>query len=328
MTQYKILLFALMLSFVACDTVVDVDIPDEPPRLVANAFLMADSAVVLELTQSQSILSNAPLQPVSGATAILLENDREVATLEELNSGNYCADFTPKVGNQYTLRISKGGYESVEATTSVRPAVVIQALEVDTVVSFYDGYDNNSDSIFTQRDVRINEARLTFSDPAGERNYYEVTVYRYQTYWEEVLNDQGEYVESKPMRTLAPLYLRSDDSALTGAGDDFVEGDGGEAYGQVLSFSDDFFNSKTYTFRFIPEYYVDYYSQESSQDYKIYVTLRSIDEGRYRYLRSVDLQYENDGNPFAEPVQVYSNVANGFGIVSGSSASQVTVDLR
>ena len=61
---------------------------------------------------------------------------------------------------------------------------------------------------------------------------------------------------------------------------------------------------------------------------RLYVILSTVSEGQYRYTRSVDLQYENDGNPFAEPVQVYTNVENGFGIMAGSSASQVVVDLE
>lgn len=321
--SYKIvLLFAASLT--ACETVVDVDIPDEPPRLVVNAFLQADSAVVLELSQSQSILSNAPLRPVGGATAVLLEGDQLVTTLEEIpESGTYFSDFTPSVGKSYTIQVSKAGFEAVEATTLVRSPVAIQAIEVDTTLLLYT-YDNG-DSIVTERNVTIDEVRLTFDDPASERNYYAVMAYRYQIYWQEIYDAQNRYVRTDTVRGLIPLYLRSDDSALTGAGDDFLSGDD-VAYGQTLSFSDDFFNGKTYTFQFRPDYY-SYYEQ-SDEENEIYITLRTIDEGQYRYFRSVDLQYENDGNPFAEPVQVYSNVENGFGIVSGSSASQVVVNFE
>ena len=325
MTQHKILLLALAMGSVACDTVVDVDIPEEPARLVANSFLMADSAVVLQLTQSQSILSNASLQPVSGATAILLEDGQEVTTLEETNEpGIYRSGFIPTVGRDYTLRVSKTGYEPVEATTSVRPAVAIERIEVDTLV-FVSTYPSG-DSLITERNVTIDQARLTFSDPASERNYYEVIANRYQTYWEDVFDAQGEYVRTDTVRALTPIFLRSDDPALSGTSDEFTGGEDAAVYGEVLSFNDDFFNGKTYTFQFVPDYY-SYYQSEENKD-EIYVMLRSVDEGQYRYFRSVNLQYENDGNPFAEPVQVYSNVENGFGIVSGSSASQVTVSLE
>ena len=39
----------------------------------------------------------------------------------------------------------------------------------------------------------------------------------------------------------------------------------------------------------------------------------------YLFNRSLQLHYENQNNPFAEPVVIYSNVTNGRGIASGSS---------
>ncbi len=83
-----ILAFILILS-AACETVVDVDIPNAPPRLVVEAYLQADSAVAVSLTQSQSILTNRELSFVSGATVTLLEDGATVATLEVSGNEGY-----------------------------------------------------------------------------------------------------------------------------------------------------------------------------------------------------------------------------------------------
>ncbi len=314
-------IFALMLG--SCETIVDVDIPNEPPRLVANAFLQADSAVVVELTQSQSILTNADLKSVAGATVTLRGEAQPVATLEESTTpGVYFSTFTPAVGSTYTLRVSKDGFEPVEATTFIAPPVPIRSIAVDTSV-FINRYLNFEDSLITDRNVVVDEIRLIFDDPANEQNYYEVSVYRFVVQIQPRYDDENNFIDNDTVRYFSPIYLRSDDPAIAGGESDPLEGSS-DFFGTDLLFNDDFFNGKQYSLRFRPEQYGFYDDSEP----QLYVILRTIDEAQYRYLRSVDLQYENEGNPFAEPVQVYSNVENGYGIVAGSSASRVVVDLE
>lgn len=317
-------LITLALSFSACETIVDVDIPDEPPRLVANAFLQADSMVVVELTQSQSILVNSDLKSVRGATVSLLEEAQPVATLEESEApGIYFSTFAPSVGRTYTLRVSKDGFEPVEATTFIAPPVTIRSVEVDTSV-FINSYVNFEDSLITERNVTLDEIRLSFDDPASERNYYEISAYRYDLQIQSRYDSEGNLIDTDTVRYFRPLYLRSDDPAISGGESDPLEGES-DFYGIALLFNDDFFNGKQYSLRFSE---AQGFGFSSGYEPQLYVVLRTIDEAQYRYLRSVDLQYENEDNPFAEPVQVYSNVENGFGIVAGSSASQVVVDLE
>ncbi|MGB3849957.1 MAG: DUF4249 domain-containing protein [Tunicatimonas sp.] len=312
------------LAFSACEMVVDVDVPNPPSRLVANAFLQADSIVVVELTQSQSILTNAELKSVSGAVVTLLEETQLVATLEESEtSGIYFSTFTPSVGKTYTLRVSKDGFESVEASTFIAPPVAIRSVELDTTV-FLNTFLNFEDSLVTDRRVNIKEARLTLDDPGEERNYYEVSVYRNELQLLPRFDDEGNYSGDDTVRYLRQQTLRSEDPVVANTASDPLLGESG-FYGTTLSFNDDLFNGKSYTLRFIPEVYG--FSFEGSEG-RLYVILSTVSEGQYRYTRSVDLQYENDGNPFAEPVQVYTNVENGFGIMAGSSASQVIVSLE
>jgi hypothetical protein len=50
------------------------------------------------------------------------------------------------------------------------------------------------------------------------------------------------------------------------------------------------------------------------------VELYHVPEAYFRYLKSYQFASENNGNPFAEPTNVYSNVKNGYGIFSIISA--------
>lgn len=58
-----------------------------------------------------------------------------------------------------------------------------------------------------------------------------------------------------------------------------------------------------------------YFSSDSIN--KLYFELITLSEDAYHYMRTVLLQQEANLNPFAEPVLVYSNVKNGFGIFAG-----------
>lgn len=315
------LLASLIILLAACETVVDVDIPDETSRLVPNAFLEDGQPMVLRLTQSQSILTNRPLQAVSGAAVTVQEEDgEEINLIEEPETpGVYYAARRAVAGERYTLSITKDGFESAEATAFIRDPIAIEALDYDTTVTRY-RYDYG-DSIVVGEDIDISEMRITFDDPAAERNFYELAVIIRQSYVETVYDEEGNPFTDTVVYYIQQ-YLESDDPAFAGSQGDFVEGEDA-VYGELLTFSDEFLNGDRYTLRFKPQIY--FYGEGDSRT--VLVVLRTISEERYLYFQSADLQYYNDGNPFAEPVQVYSNVSNGFGIFAGFSADSVKVEF-
>jgi hypothetical protein len=55
-----------------------------------------------------------------------------------------------------------------------------------------------------------------------------------------------------------------------------------------------------------------------------------LTEPGYRYLKSLDDQQDGqeEGNFLAQPVKVYSNVANGYGIVAGMYAKRITCKVK
>ena len=51
--------------------------------------------------------------------------------------------------------------------------------------------------------------------------------------------------------------------------------------------------------------------------------LRNLNYEFYIYNWSVYNFYRNQNNPFSEPVQVYTNIKNGIGIVGASSETKI-----
>lgn len=318
---------------VACETVVEVDILQEPSKLVVNSLMRTDQPVSAQVSLSKSVLDNSDLSSVAGAEVVLLEEGTVVATLEENEntsiSGFYTSSFLPTAGNNYTLQVGKSGYESVEANAYIPPPIPIQSISYDTSV-FINTYQDG-DTTIVDRAINIDEIRLTFNDPAGEKNYYEIGLLRYSTQYIYQHDEQGNIVFdslNNPViidstQNLFPGRLASDDPLLN-SGDSFLE-DGGSVYNSYFTFSDDFINGKSYTFRFQPD--GDFFHNQSDEN-RYVVTLHTISEEQYLYFNSSDLQNETVGNPFAEPTPVYNNVENGFGIFAGYSSDQVTLEFE
>ena len=55
--------------------------------------------------------------------------------------------------------------------------------------------------------------------------------------------------------------------------------------------------------------------------------LKHVSKEYFQYYTTMEKQVENEGNPFGEPVIIYSNIENGFGIFAGSTISTATIEL-
>ena len=57
------------------------------------------------------------------------------------------------------------------------------------------------------------------------------------------------------------------------------------------------------------------------------VELWSLSESQYYSWKSSFLYHEANNDIYAEPVQLYSNVKNGLGVISASSVARDTINL-
>ena len=344
----NLLLGLVFLATVACETVIEVDLPEESPRLVVNSFIGTDAPVTVKLSQSKSILDNTRPPLVSGAEVVLLEEGEIVATLEEVPDpyednpvnqpnpdlkGFYTSSFIPSAGKNYTLQVTKSGYEPVEAKAYVLPPVPIQEVTYDTTVTAY--YTIGEDS-FLVRKIDFNEIQLSFTDPVDEQNYYQLRVLEYYMRYDYLIDEQGNYVLDEQGNNIIVDSIQLSSSASITSSDPLFTQDesffgdneeiSSEAYGYSFTFTDDFINGKSYHLKFRPN--SSYYHNEGYDPPYLVVSLYTISEAQYQYVTSNKLQYENEGDPFAEPVQVYNNIENGFGIFAGYSSDQVVLNLE
>jgi len=325
MKKFLPIVYFCSLALLSCETTVDVDIPRNNNRLVVNAILEADSSVRVNLSQSRFSLDNDPIKPIEGAEVTLFEDGQAVAQLEETDAeingeqGWYISSFTPRAGRRYSIQAAKGGFQTVEAETFIADPVGISDLQYDFLlldqVVIIDGVPD------TFRQKELQNVSFLIDDPAGEDNYYEVIMYQEATQYLREFNGM-EPVIYDTVHRLLETYLSSDDPLFTD--NDLLDSDG-YFYGSSLIFSDETFNGRNYRIEF--QYQGSSgFSEDGSLKYMVF--LRSLNREQYLYTRSLQLQRETEGNPFAEPVPVFNNVVGGYGIFTGFSQHAETIVLE
>lgn len=285
-TLFCILIAGIMIS--SCEKILDVDLPDSDRRIVINSIFNTDSVFEVNLSKSLHVLDNNQMLFLPGASMKLYENDVFIDSLIYIENGNYTTDdFFPSAGKKYRLEVDYLGLNHASAENSIPDDIEI--LSVDTM------------SVKRNDENKI-KCTLKFKDPSGS-NYYVLKAYRYFRY--------DNYELGTTDSSFSYIYIDSDDPV--------IDTDGG-LMGEII-FTDELFNDKEYNlYLYISEWDVCNYDMSSDSAY-VYFQLRSVSPEYFYYTKSLNQYYNTHGNPFSEPVQVYSNVKNGFGIFAGFSNS-------
>jgi hypothetical protein len=283
----KQLVYFLLFGLCACDLVVDVDIPLSPNQLTINSLFGPDSTWLVMLTNNRHILNDSSFQGVEDAVVMIVEDGAVADTLVHETNGIYRSHARPTVGKEYQLIARTGTSEITTGHSTILKPEVVTKVELIKGVATGHGRLNN----------KIN---VTFADKSPELNYYQIIV---KTVYEQIDFQQYEKVLSFPVF----VRLESDDPAIQNQIINQYEG---------VVIKDVLFNGKEVTLSFkTPE-------NDLFQEGAVVVSLRTLSPEYYRYKTTAALQEHTSGDPFAQPVNVYSNVKNGYGIFAGFSQSE------
>lgn len=282
----KLIVFLLVLS--GCEVVVDVNIPFDHSSLVVNSLFNPDSVFNAFVSRDQYILDTLIVTPViDDALVIVYENNVAIDTLN-FAGYYYRSDRKPLPGVEYEFRVSAPNFEPVSAR-STAPA----GPSIDDVFIGEEIYDEGR----TTMDIRVR-----FKDDGAVENFYEITVETVKEY----LSGDGSLVH------YTDYSLLESDEAYNAADDQL------DRYSLV--WKDILFNGKDADLSF---HTID---ARVSDAQSLIVRLKTISKDIYQYRSTVEVQDFTSGNPFAQPVSVYNNIQNGFGIVGGFS--QTTFERR
>jgi len=131
---------------------------------------------------------------------------------------------------------------------------------------------------------RTDQAELTFTDPAGVDNYYEVAIFIIERFEDEMYPSN--------------VYTMTFDPNLK------------EGFGDSFLLTDETFDGKEY--KILLDY--DSYWQDN-QNIEVYAVFRTVTRDYYLYALSAHNQESaEDFGFFAEPVSIFSNIENGLGV--------------
>ncbi|TDH21280.1 DUF4249 domain-containing protein [Segetibacter sp. 3557_3] len=301
-------ILAFFITFVfACEKTVTVDVPVEPRKLVLNGLIRNTTAFRVTVSQSAGILDFTTTDSFRLKTALvqLYENDVLRDTLVyDSTSEVYTTrrNVTARQGNKYKLVVAAPDFSPAEAETrSPLPTPIISVRRTPNAKKDADG---NS----------LDEVRIVFKDDPLKTNFY---LFRFR----------------RPVSSgnLTPAYngigcMRSSDVDIERRNNnDPVDSD--NCINQQFFMTDvNFAGREKEVVLFINHADLQpYVTQLTNRAYRPFFELQSITEDHYKYLRSYYTYRDADGNPFAEPVLVYNNVINGYGIFAAFDVARDSI---
>ncbi len=302
----KIILLGVIITTIllaGCVKILNDELKSKETKLVLNAAISPDSMYTVNVSHTFNIFedeSENNLPFIDSAAVQLFEDGSFVSNLQNTGAGYYInPGFFPQTGKEYKVEVSYGSYPSIESTASIPKVVPIKNFDTLTIQTT-DEYEGNHLQFV---------GNLTYDDPPGEANFYQLSC---RIIYVDFNDETHEYEQ----------YIRP-----TEKNQRFFDGysiDG-------LLWSDKLTDGKEVSFEFI---YFDSYEygkkailyQEQGQ---FIFYFKSISKAYYTYLKSMHVYSESGGsdNPFSEPVVIYSNVKNGYGIMGGYNQDTTSIKL-
>ncbi len=158
-----LIIFGFVFLLVSCTDVIDVEVPEAPPRLVVEASIDWEKSTPgneqsIALSMSTPFFDNLNSTAVTGASVKVTNNSsNQEFEFSDMGNGTYTTNsFVPIVNQSYTLEVVYSG-ETYTAEEVLTPVVDIDEISQARVGGFDD------DAL---------EVDIFFNDPPDEENFY------------------------------------------------------------------------------------------------------------------------------------------------------------
>ena len=289
MNKFILILAGLTaLTVVSCRKEIKYKGDAEDPLVVVNSIMEADSVIKIHVEQSRFFLdpqfSSSDYWITNATVTLTVAGSGQVYTQTSSDAdGNYVFPITALAGESYAVSVSHPDFPTVTSTTLVPAAVTINTVDTSSYL------DVNG--------VKIMKALVKWNDAPGKDFYVLKTSIKEMS--------TGNIYLDIPVGSLDPGM---DDLSSTEPGDE-----SSYSYYPNLFFTDEFFDgqSKTLDIRISQSF------STLDSDHRLQIHLYRVTEETYKYLISVRKFQYADGDIFSEPVKVFSNIKNGYGIFGG-----------
>jgi len=278
----------LLLILASCEEVSKIYVPYDGDKIVVNSFIQPDSLVYIRVTQSKQIRDSGNL------TFPELQN--AVVTLTE--------DGVALPAPRWKILNGRGYFVSSAAAKAGKSyRITVAAKDLDAVAAA----DSTParpmvSNISAQSDV--SRLRFTIQDDPNTRNYYRIRFFR------------ADEINGVLVRNIKDTIRCRLDPAFSNNLIDML----GDTYFSDITITDRLFTNS------VSSFILQTQGRLKSSGYLI-LEVSGLTEGAYKYLQATsDQRQGEEGIDFAlDPVNVYSNVENGYGIVAGINAVSLSV---
>lgn len=336
MLEIKNRLFAFLLLLIllssSCTKVISVDENYHHSRLVLNSiFDVETDSLEVFVSESRSVSGyDVDYAKVSDAEIYLYENSVALGRLSLSECSELDSHYSLGYGSRYILN---GAHLDASANYTIRYVHPTMGI-CEASSEFPTKVEVSKVSLGVEPVMIYGEsstalvAYVTFTDPAGEDNYYQIMdgySVEGNIHYEYKFDTVSGYYNMEKTDTI--IYSRTNwntsgyeqiDPLLRPGQNDIF--DMSENIFQV--FSGELIDGKVYTMKYVINTYssadfINRIDTANGEFYNIHFNMRTIPRDLYLYYISAESFYWNDGSPFSEPVQVHSNVDNGVGMVAG-----------
>lgn len=275
--------FLVILLFSACkddffNEVVNVEIPEHTPALaVTSNISSADTILWVYVSTSIGILDTASLETIEDAEVEIYKDGSFFMDLEHERDGLYTRSLSQAFGNDESV------YELKVSKSGFETVMAEQQMPDEVSIS---EITFEEDGTINDEGERVDEVVISFQDERGKANFYRVFTEI------EITNSNGTFSYE--------IFLNSNDPSIMKVDNN-------------LYFSDAFFDGENYDLR-LWEYNLD--NTDDMDEVKIKARLISLTLEKYYWETSLENADNSNGNPFAEPTVIFSNIENGYGIFS------------
>ena len=326
-----IFLFLLVIiSTAACNNDLPFDLKENPPKLVMNAIINADSTyntLFLNLTGRNQI------GQIKGATVEVRINGSLSETLRpdphSSDKGRFYINsaFHPGDVVRIDAMTDDGEHHAWAEVTVPQPIGKIEKVDTASIMRKPSNYGYGTPP---RRHLRY---QIKIKDRPGEKNFYRIIVEQrkyWKYYWEQ--NDQTCW--SSAMQKSFKLQT-NEDVVLTDGKPSTEEDDENGLFGTVNNkyaiFDDSRFTDGSYTMNVYNDIYGwGFWGQEYIWiKTDVYIRILSITEKEYYYLRALNL-LDSDAydNTLSEPIAFPSNVNGGTGMVGFSTETNYMLTVK
>jgi hypothetical protein len=297
---YKAIIILLLFALLSCEKQIFIKDTEFEKHLVVNSFFQPDSFFKVHVSESGSVFeAGDSSRNLEDASVVLFEEGNLLEELQHLGSGLY-------------------GTKQIKATQGINYQIVVKAGE-KTVHGFdkiptknaLEGIEFFKNAGYTSLNTRYHRINLQFEDNPDEKNFYEV-ILKFE-YLDSLLI-LGKATGISHVYSYDPII--KNEKAVIDYGFNLTS----------LFFSDELVSGKKYN---LPVNFYNIGGDDVNTAFKLIVHFNTISENYYRYKKKLLLYREFEltdiWEDMREPVILYSNIENGYGIFAGYNSFTDTI---